>query len=220
MARQRMGEALARQAPVDADMVMPVPESGIPAAQGFARTSGIPYGDGLVKNRYVGRTFIQPEQRQRGVGVRLKLNPLPDAIRGKRIVVVDDSIVRGTTTKALVAMLREAGAAEIHFRVSSPPYRWPCFYGMDTGKRSTLLAADMSVGEIRDYLDVDSLAYLELDGLVGATGAPAASFCTACLTGEYLTEIPEADAKHILELDDEVTVAEVGVEVDLRSPEA
>ena len=220
MARQRMGEALARQAPADADMVMPVPESGIPAAQGFARVAGIPYGDGLVKNRYVGRTFIQPEQRQRGVGVRLKLNPLPEAIRGKRIVVVDDSIVRGTTTKALVAMLREAGAAEIHFRVSSPPYRWPCFYGMDTGKRSTLLAADMSVGEIRDYLDVDSLAYLELDGLVGATGAPAESFCTACLTGRYLTEIPEADAKHILELGDEVTAADAGVAIDLSTPDA
>jgi amidophosphoribosyltransferase len=219
MARQRMGEALARQAPAEADMVMPVPESGIPAAQGFARISGIPYGDGLVKNRYVGRTFIQPEQRQRGVGVRLKLNPLPEVIRGKRIVVVDDSIVRGTTTKALVAMLREAGAAEIHFRVSSPPYRWPCFYGMDTGKRSTLLAADMSVGEIRDYLDVDSLSYLELDGLIGATGAATESFCTACLTGEYLTEIPEADAKHILELD-EVPAAGLARGIDLRNADA
>ena len=164
-ARQRMGEELARQAPVDADMVMPVPESGIPAAQGYARASGIPYGDGLVKNRYVGRTFIQPSQQLRGVGVRLKLNPLPENIRGKRLVVVDDSIVRGTTTRQVVAMLREAGAAEVHFRVSSPPYRWPCFYGMDTGRRSELLAADLSVGEIRDYLNVDSLAYLELDRL-------------------------------------------------------
>ena len=167
-ARQRMGEELARQAPVDADMVMPVPESGIPAAQGYARASGIPYGDGLVKNRYVGRTFIQPSQQLRAGGVRMKLNPLPENIRGKRLVVVDDSIVRGTTTRQVVAMLREAGAAEVHFRVSSPPYHWPCFYGMDTGRRSELLAADLSVGEIADYLKVDSLAYLELDRLVDA----------------------------------------------------
>jgi amidophosphoribosyltransferase len=150
-ARQRMGEELARQAPVHADMVMPVPESGVPAAQGFARASGIPYGDGFVKNRYVGRTFIQPNQKQRGAGVRTKLNPLRDNIAGKRLVVVEDSIVRGTTTRQIISMLREAGATEVHFRVSSPPYRWPCFYGLDTGKRSDLLAADMSVGEIRDY---------------------------------------------------------------------
>ena len=184
-ARTRMGEALARQAPVDADMVMPVPESGIPAAQGYARESGIPYGDGLVKNRYVGRTFIQPSQQMRGVGVRLKLNPLPESIRGKRLIVVDDSIVRGTTTREVIKMLREAGAREVHFRVSSPPYRWPCFYGMDTGRRGELLAADLSVGEIREYLDVDSLAYLELDRVRAATGAPPESFCTACLSGEY-----------------------------------
>ncbi len=198
-ARQRMGESLAKQAPVDADMVMPVPESGIPAAQGFARASGIPYGDGLVKNRYVGRTFIQPSQKMRGAGVRMKLNPLPENIEGKRLVVVDDSIVRGTTTRQVVKMLREAGAAEIHFRVSSPPYRWPCFYGMDTGQRSALLAADLSVGEIRDYLDVDSLAYLEIDRLTAATGADAESFCTACLTGDYPVAIPDADAKMLLE---------------------
>ena len=200
-ARQRMGEELARQAPVEADMVMPVPESGIPAAQGYARASGIPYGDGLVKNRYVGRTFIQPSQQLRGQGVRLKLNPLPENIRGKRLVVVDDSIVRGTTTRQVVSMLREAGAAEVHFRVSSPPYRWPCFYGMDTGNRSDLLAADMSVGEIRDFLGVDSLAYLELDRLLTATGASPTSFCTACLSGEYPVPVPEADAKLVLEED-------------------
>jgi amidophosphoribosyltransferase len=198
-ARQRMGEELARQAPVEAEMVMPVPESGIPAAQGYARASGIPYGDGLVKNRYVGRTFIQPSQQLRGQGVRLKLNPLPENIRGKRLIVVDDSIVRGTTTRQVVQMLREAGASEVHFRVSSPPYRWPCFYGMDTGRRSELLAADMSVGEIRDYLGVDSLAYLELDRLVAATGASPASFCTACLSGEYPVPVPESDAKLVLE---------------------
>jgi amidophosphoribosyltransferase len=201
-ARQRMGEELARQASVDADMVMPVPESGIPAAQGYARSSGIPYGDGLVKNRYVGRTFIQPNQKQRGNSVRLKLNPLPENIRGKKLVVVDDSIVRGTTTRQVVQMLREAGAAEVHFRVSSPPYKWPCFYGMDTGSRSDLLAADMSVGEIRDYLGVDSLAYLELDRLTTATGASANSFCTACLSGNYPVPVPLSDSKLALEDDD------------------
>jgi amidophosphoribosyltransferase len=198
-ARQRMGEELARQAPVEADMVMPIPESGIPAAQGYARASGIPYGDGLVKNRYVGRTFIQPSQQLRGQGVRLKLNPLPESIRARRLVVVDDSIVRGNTTRQVVAMLREAGAAEVHFRVSSPPYRWPCFYGMDTGRRSELLAADMSVGEIRDFLGVDSLAYLDLGRLLTATGATPASFCTACLSGEYPVPVPDVDSKHVLE---------------------
>jgi amidophosphoribosyltransferase len=200
-ARQRMGEELARQAPVPADMVMPVPESGVPAAQGFAHESGIPYGDGFVKNRYVGRTFIEPTQKLRGASVRLKLNPLRENIRGKRLVVVDDSIVRGTTTRKIIAMLREAGATEVHFRVSSPPYRWPCFYGLDTGKRSDLLAADMSVGEIRDYLDVDSLAYLDLDRLVAATGSSADSFCAACFTGTYPVPVPEDDTKLVLELD-------------------
>ncbi|MBK5288848.1 MAG: amidophosphoribosyltransferase [Acidimicrobiia bacterium] len=200
-ARQRMGEELAQQSPIDADMVMPVPESGIPAAQGFARAAGIPYGDGLVKNRYVGRTFIQPSQQQRGAGVRMKLNPLPENIQGKRLVVVDDSIVRGTTTRQVVAMLREAGAAEVHFRVSSPPYRYPCFYGMDTGRRGELLAADLSVGEIRDYLDVDSLAYLDLDRLIRATHASPTSFCTACLSADYPVpvDLQVADAKRVLE---------------------
>jgi amidophosphoribosyltransferase len=202
VARQRMGEELARQAPVDADLVMPVPESGIPAAQGYARVSGVPYGDGLVKNRYVGRTFIQPSQGLRTSSVRLKLNPLPENIRGKRLVVVDDSIVRGTTTRQVVAMLREAGATEVHFRVSSPPYKWPCFYGMDTGSRSELLAADLAVGDIADYLKVDSLAYLDLERLTRATGVPAESFCTACLTGHYPVPIPELpDAKSALEDD-------------------
>ena len=199
-ARRRMGEELARQAPVDADMVMPVPESGIPAAQGYAHASGIPYGDGLVKNRYVGRTFIEPSQRLRSGGVRLKLNPLPEAIRGKRLVVVEDSIVRGTTTRQVVAMLREAGAREVHLRISSPPYKWPCHYGMDTGRRAELLAADLSVGEIADYLKVDSLAYLELDRLTRATGAPADAFCTACLSGTYPVPVPVTlDSKHVLE---------------------
>jgi amidophosphoribosyltransferase len=195
-----MGEELARQAPCDgADMVMPVPESGVPAAQGYARASGIPYGDGFVKNRYVGRTFIQPSQKQRGDSVRLKLNPLRDNLKGKKLVVVEDSIVRGTTTRQTIALLREAGAVEVHFRVSSPPYRWPCFYGLDTGKRSDLLAADMSVGEISDYLGVDSLAYLDLDRLVAATGSPPQAFCDACFTGNYPVPVPEYDTKLLLE---------------------
>jgi amidophosphoribosyltransferase len=199
-ARQRMGEELARQAPVAADMVMPVPESGVPAAQGYARQSGIPYGDGLVRNRYVGRTFIQPSQAQRDQGVRLKLNPLAENIRGKRLVVVEDSIVRGTTLRNLVSVLREAGAAEVHLRVSSPPYKWPCYYGLDTGRRSELLAADLEVGEIRDFLGVDSLAYLELDRLTAATGAPSSAFCTACLSGVYPVEVPNVvDSKQVLE---------------------
>jgi amidophosphoribosyltransferase len=198
-ARQRMGEELARQAPVDGDMVMPVPESGVPAAQGYARASGIPYGDGFTKNRYVGRTFIDPRAHARGTNVRIKLNPLPSNVKGKRLIVVDDSIVRGTTTRETIALLREAGATEVHFRVSSPPYKWPCFYGLDTGKRSELLAADMSVGEIKDFLGVDSLAYLDLDRLIAATGAGAEGFCTACFTGDYPVPVPEHDMKMVLE---------------------
>jgi amidophosphoribosyltransferase len=200
-ARQRMGEELARQSPVDGDMVMPVPESGVPAAQGYARAARIPYGDGFVKNRYVGRTFIDPKAQARGASVRIKLNPLTSNVRGKRLIVVDDSIVRGTTTRETIALLREAGATEVHFRVSSPPYKWPCFYGLDTGKRSDLLAADMSVGEIKDFLGVDSLAYLDLDRLITATGAAPEGFCTACFTGEYPVPVPENDMKLVLEDD-------------------
>jgi amidophosphoribosyltransferase len=189
-ARIRMGELLAEQAPVAADMVMGVPDSGMPAAEGYARRSGIRYGHGLVKNRYIGRTFIVPDQAQRSQGVRRKLNPLRGAIAGQRLVVVDDSIVRGTTTRAMVRMLREAGAAEVHLRISSPPYRWPCFYGLDTGTRSELIAANLSIPEIEAYLGADSLAYLSLDGLKKATGAVGAGFCDACLTGRYPTEVP------------------------------
>ena len=198
-ARVRMGEFLAEQAPVDADLVMGVPESGIPAAEGYARASVIPFGYGLVKNRYIGRTFIAPNQALRALGVRMKLNPLRENIAGKRLVVVDDSIVRGTTTKAMVAMLREAGAAEVHMRISSPPYRWPCFYGMDTGSRGELLAANLEVDEIREYTGVDTLSYLHLDRLLEATGAVNAGFCDACLTGDYPVEIPVNLAKHVLE---------------------
>ena len=208
-ARQRMGELLAEQAPLPADaahpvrpaMVMGVPDSGVPAAEGFARRSGIPYGQGLVKNRYIGRTFIAPDQHKRDLGVRRKLNPLRDTISGKRLVVVDDSIVRGTTSKQIVRLLREAGAAEVHLRIISPPYRWPCFYGMDTGTRGELLAANLSVGEIQDFLGVDSLAYLQLDHLLEAIDAPGAGFCTACLTGDYPVEVPLALHKGVLEVD-------------------
>ena len=197
-ARQRMGESLADQAPLPPDsvlpareaMVMPVPESGIPAAEGYARRSGIPFGHGLVKNRYIGRTFIAPGQDKRSHSVRMKLNPIRENIAGKRLVVVDDSIVRGTTTRAMVAMLREAGAAEIHLRISSPPYRWPCFFGMATGTRAELLAADLTVPQVRDYLGCDTLSYLEIDRLVTATGAPGSGFCAACLTGNYPVDVP------------------------------
>jgi amidophosphoribosyltransferase len=189
-ARIRMGELLAEQAPVAADMVMGVPDSGLPAAEGYAHRSGIRYGHGLVKNRYIGRTFIVPDQAQRSQGVRRKLNPLRGAIAGQRLVVVDDSIVRGTTTRAMVKVLREAGAKEVHLRISSPPYRWPCYYGLDTGTRSELIAANLTVHEIEQYLGADSLAYLTLDALKKATGAPGAGFCDACLTGEYPADVP------------------------------
>jgi amidophosphoribosyltransferase len=203
-ARIRMGELLAEQSPAVADMVMGVPDSGIPAAEGFARRSGIPYATGLVRNRYIGRTFITPDQAERARDVRRKLNPLRGVIEGKRLVVVDDSVVRGTTTRAMVRMLREAGAKEVHLRISSPPYRWPCFYGLDTGTRTQLIAANLEVGEICEYVNADSLAYLGLDALKEATGAAGAGFCDACLTGDYpvpvnLTRGPRAaaDALHI-----------------------
>lgn len=198
-ARHEMGRHLAREHPTDADVVVPVPESGIPAAQGFAAESGIPYADGLVKNRYVGRTFIEPSQIMRDQGIRLKLNPIPDNLRGRRVILVDDSIVRGSTTRKLVQMVREAGASEVHLRVSSPPYRWPCFYGMDTSDRSTLIAARMEVDEIRDHLDADSLGYLSLDGLLEATHVAEAGFCTACLSGNYPTDIESVTDKFHLE---------------------
>jgi amidophosphoribosyltransferase len=189
-ARIRMGELLADQAPVDADLVMGVPDGGLPAAEGYARRSGIAYGQGLVKNRYIGRTFIVPDQAQRSQGVRRKLNPLRDAIDAKRLIVVDDSIVRGTTTRGMVRMLREAGATEVHLRISSPPYRWPCYYGLDTGTREELIAARLSVDEIQAFLGADTLAYLSLESLKEATGAPPGGFCDACLTGHYPAEVP------------------------------
>jgi amidophosphoribosyltransferase len=199
-ARQRMGELLAEQAPVDADMVMGVPDSGVPAAEGYARHSGIPYGQGFVKNRYIGRTFILPDQRLRDQAVRRKLNALKENVLGKRLVVVDDSIVRGTNARAMVRMLKEAGATEVHLRISSPPLRWPCFYGMDFGTKAELIAASMTIGEIQQYLGCESLAYLSLENLVAAVNAPGAGFCTACLTGEYPLAIPEMLSKQVLEV--------------------
>ena len=213
--RQRMGRALAEQAPLPPArpgnescpaMVMGVPDTGMPAAEGFARASGIAYGQGLVRNKYGGRTFIAPNQKARDRGVRRKLNPLRENITGKRLVVVDDSIVRGTTSRQQVALLRDAGAAEVHLRITSPPYAWPCFYGMDTGDPAHLIAASKSVEEIRQFVGADSLAYLEIDRLIGAVRgtdtAPRgdrAGYCTACVTGEYPTDVPVGLGKDILE---------------------
>ena len=184
-ARERMGERLAAESPVDADVVIPVPDSGTPAAIGYARAAGLPFGDGLIKNRYVGRTFIQPNEELREVGLRLKFNPLPHVLDGKRVVVVDDSIVRGTTTRKIVSLLREAGAREVHLRVSSPPIVSPCFYGIDMATPEQLIAAGRDIDEVRARIGADSLAYLSLEGLQMAIRRPAAGFCRACLTGEY-----------------------------------
>ena len=185
-ARKEMGMHLAEEAPVEADIVIPVPDSGVPAAIGFAERSGIPFGEGLIKNRYIGRTFIQPSQSIRQLGVRLKLNPLTQAIAGKRLVVVDDSIVRGTTSRKIVEILKDAGAAEIHMRVSSPPISCPCFYGIDTADRSELIASTMSVEEIREFLGADTLHYLSMDNLVRSCMSTRDKFCTACFDGHYL----------------------------------
>jgi amidophosphoribosyltransferase len=200
-ARVEMGRRLAAEHPVDADLVIPVPESGTPAAVGYAQASGIPYGQGLVKNAYVGRTFIQPSQTIRQLGIRLKLNPLREVIHGKRLVVVDDSIVRGNTQRALVRMLREAGAAQVHVRISSPPVLWPCFYGIDFATRAELVANGLGVDEIRGSIGADSLGYISLDGMVAATRQPRERLCTACFTGDYPVPLPAADllGKHALE---------------------
>jgi amidophosphoribosyltransferase len=201
-ARRQMGRRLARQAPAQADLVIPVPDTGHSAAAGFAEEARIPYGEGLIKNRYVHRTFIEPTPSLRQRGVRLKLNPLADTIRGRRLAVVDDSIVRGTTTRQIVQMLREAGAAEVHMRITSPPIRWPCFYGIDMSTPDELVASSMDTEEIRGFIGSDSLAYLDLPELVAATGAPIDSFCRACFDGEYPVAVPErAPSKGLLERD-------------------
>jgi amidophosphoribosyltransferase len=192
-ARKEMGRRLAGEAPVDADMVVPVPDTAVSAAQGYAEASAIPYGDGLVKNRYIGRTFIEPTPSLRQRGVKLKLNPMPDAVRGRRLVVVDDSIVRGTTTRQLVATLKEAGAAEVHLRITSPPIKWPCFYGIDMSTRGELIAAGTDVEGVRRFVAADSLAHLSLDALVASTEAPKSAFCRACFDGEYPVPIPQGE---------------------------
>jgi amidophosphoribosyltransferase len=198
--RVEVGRRLAAEHPVPADLVIPVPESGTPAAIGYAEASGIPYAQGLVKNSYVGRTFIQPSQTIRQLGIRLKLNPLRDVIAGQRVVVVDDSIVRGNTQRAIVAMLREAGAAEVHVRISSPPVTWPCFYGIDFASRAELIAGSLSVAEIQASLGADSLGYVSLAGLTAATTLPAGRLCRACFDGSYPIPVTEAEqGKHLLE---------------------
>jgi amidophosphoribosyltransferase len=198
-ARVAVGRRLAKEQPATADLVIPVPESGTPAAIGYAEASGIPYGLGLVKNSYVGRTFIQPSQTIRQLGIRLKLNPLRDVIRGKRLVVVDDSIVRGNTQRALVRMLREAGAVEVHVRISSPPVKWPCFYGIDFASKAELIANGLDTEGIRRSLGADSLGYISLDGLVAASEQPRTRLCMACFDGEYPIELPDLVGKHVLE---------------------
>jgi amidophosphoribosyltransferase len=198
-ARRELGRRLASEQPAEADMVIPVPDTGHSAAQGYAEVSGIPYGEGLMKNRYVGRTFIQPSQALRDRGVKLKLNPIPDAVRGKRLVVVDDTIVRGTTTRQIVQALREAGAPEVHTRITCPPIKWPCFYGIDFSTRQELVASDLSVDEIRAFVGADSLGYLSLEAMVEATGTPKGDFCRACFDGEYPIPVPEHAGKFLLE---------------------
>ena len=193
-ARVRMGERLAAESPAEADLVLPIPDSGTPAAIGFARASGIPFSEGLIKNRYVGRTFIQPDQGLREQGVKLKFNPLAE-VAGKRVVAVDDSIVRGNTTRKIVRMLFEAGAAEVHVRVSSPPVIGQCYYGIDFAEEDELIASARSVDEVREHIGATSLAYLSLEGLQEATRRPESELCRACLTREYLTEIPREAAK-------------------------
>lgn len=189
--RVRIGEVLARETPVEADIVIGVPDSGIPAAIGYSQVSGIPFGDGLIKNRYVGRTFIQPTQAMREAGIRVKLNPLPDVLAGKRVVVIDDSIVRGTTSRKLVAAIRDAGATEVHMRISSPPVTHPCFYGIDTDTQDQLIAARLTLAEISAHLGVDSLAYLSKEGMVEAAQSNSGHFCTACFDGAYPIEMDE-----------------------------
>jgi amidophosphoribosyltransferase len=201
--RRELGRLLAREAPARADLVIGVPDTGPVAAAGFAEASGIPYGEGIVKNRYVGRTFIEPSQTIRQLGIKLKLNPLPAAVRGRRLVVVDDSIVRGNTTRQIVGMLREAGAAEVHLRITSPPIRWPCFYGIDMATRAELVASDLGVEEIRSFVGADSLAYLSLASLVRATGHPAERFCRACFDGIYPTPVPLEEEAPKLVLEEE-----------------
>ena len=224
-ARVEVGRTLAHEAPAEADLVIPVPDSGTPAAIGYAEASGIPYGAGLVKNAYVGRTFIQPSQTIRQLGIRLKLNPLREVIQGKRLVVVDDSIVRGNTQRALVTMLRDAGATEVHVRISSPPVRWPCFYGIDFATRGELIAADADgpegIDEIRRSISADSLAYVSLEGLEAASHQPHDELCRACFDGAYPVRLPSPEHrnKHLLEAVEESETLMAGVDGGDPSPD-
>lgn len=206
-ARRRMGEALAREAPADADFVIPVPDTGAPAAVGYAEASGIPYREGMVKNRYAGRTFIQPSQQMRQRGVNMKLSVLREQVRGRRLIVVDDSIVRGTTTRQIVSLLRRAGAAEVHLRISAPPIYHPCFYGIDTSIATELIAANHTLDEVRDYVGADSLAYLSIAGVLSALGLPYERFCFACFDGRYPVPVPYDVASHKFVLEAEPDLA-------------
>lgn len=195
--RRKMGLQLAREEGVDADIVIPVPDSGVPAALGYSEGSGIPFDNGLIRSHYVGRTFIEPKQSIRHFGVRLKLNPVRDVLEGKRVVVVDDSIVRGTTSRKLVSMIREAGAREVHMRIASPPVRFPCFYGIDTPERKELIASRMSVDEICRHLTADTLGYLSIEGMLKAVSSASDRFCTACFSGEYPIPFTEEEIKQL-----------------------
>jgi amidophosphoribosyltransferase len=200
VARSRMGEILWREAPVEADLVIPVPDSGNAAARGLARAAGLPQDDGFIKNRYVARTFIQPGQELRRHGLRLKFNPLPEVVAGQRLVVVDDSIVRGNTTRQIVQMLRDAGASEVHLRISAPPIKHPCHYGIDMSTREEMIAHGRSVAEVAEELGADSLHYLSLAGVYEAVGAPRSAHCDACFTGDYpLDGTEDANGKFALE---------------------
>ncbi|WP_456435557.1 amidophosphoribosyltransferase [Thermovibrio ammonificans] len=190
--RKEFGRRLARENPVEADIVIPVPDSGVVPALGYSQESGIPFELGLIRNHYVGRTFIKPQQKMRDIGVKVKLNPVPGLLKGKRVVVIDDSIVRGTTSRKIVRMLREAGAKEVHMRISSPPTKWPCYFGIDTPTREQLIASSNTVDEICSYIEADSLGYLSLEGMIEAAKGSKCEFCTACFDGDYPIEVPDS----------------------------
>jgi len=208
-ARERMGHQLALEHPVEADIVVPVPDSGIPAALGYSEQSGIPYREGMMKSRYIHRTFIAPDQHMRERGVRMKLTPLEPHIRGKRIVLVDDSIVRATTTKQIVKLLFEAGAKEVHVRITAPPIKWPCFYGIDMCSKKELAAARMTIKEIGEHIGATTLGYLSIPGVVRAVGRPDNDFCLACFSGEYPLTVPEEIQRNPFETSDVGSMAAV-----------
>ena len=189
--RKEFGRKLAKECPVEADIVVPVPDSGVVPALGYSQESSIPFELALIRNHYVGRTFIKPQQKMRDIGVKVKLNPVPELLKGQRVIVIDDSIVRGTTSRKIVRMLREAGAKEVHMRISSPPTKWPCYFGIDTPTKEQLIASSHSIEQIRDYIEADSLGYLSLEGMLEAAGGRKEEFCTACFDGDYPIEVPD-----------------------------